>query len=320
MPAPELSVIVHGGFHKTATSHIQGILRRNAGHLERRGLRYAHHRETRRDFTVPVQLNGYFHLGIPRRRRIDDAALRALTGAFFQRMAAGAPGRLLISDENLAGHCGHCVRGGELYAFRAEFMQTFAREIPHPVAEVHLAVRGHAEFFAAAYVEFLRSLRRDSRPARFVTEAEMKRDVLARLPSWAEALADVRAAFPAARIFVWRYEDYAAVAGRVLQNLCGAGVDAAKLRAPGGGDRRPTASGEAVARMLKAHAGGGIAALVERRIAIQRAYPRGPDWGRYDPWEPAERAALDAAYARDWDRIRADGRYAIVAPEPAEAG
>ena len=42
-------VIVHGGVHKTATSYVQSILQRNANWLRKRGVRYNHHRDTRKD-------------------------------------------------------------------------------------------------------------------------------------------------------------------------------------------------------------------------------------------------------------------------------
>lgn len=307
-------VILHGGFHKTATTHVQGILKRNENYLARQGVRYAHHRLTRKEFTVPVQLNGYLHLGIPRRRKIDDAGLRAMTTAFFKKLSKGGPDRVILSDENFAGHCGQCVRGGALYTFRHEFMGTFAREIPFVVSEIHLAIRHHADFFAAAYVEFLRSLKANAQASRFVSETDMKRDVLENRPSWADVLADVRDALPSAKIVVWRYEDYRALSDQILTNLCGPKVDISRLKTPKSNNQRPTASGEAVARMLAAHDAGGLAQLVDQRVALQEAHPRGRDWGRYDPWDAAERADLGETYDQDWARICASGEYEILQP------
>ncbi|MDU8945828.1 hypothetical protein [Ovoidimarina sediminis] len=311
----ETSVIVHGGFHKTATTHLQGILKRNEKRLDRHGIRYIHHRATRKNFTVPVQLNAYLNLGLPRRRRIDDDTLRSMTQDFFDTHSEGQPRRIIMSDENMAGHCGQCVRGGTLYEYRRDFLEIFAREIPYRVSEVHMAIRGYADFFASAYVEFLRSVKRDSPPKLFVTEAKMKELVLEKKPSWRQALSDVRAAFPAARLFIWRYEDYEHLSGQVLQNLCGDAIDASLLREPGSPQIRPTASGEAVSRMLAAADEGGLKAMVDCRIDIQEAFPKGRKWGSYDPWSPKDRARLDAAYARDWEKICADNRYEILAPD-----
>jgi hypothetical protein len=308
----EPQVILHGGFHKTGTTHLQRILKRNSGYLARQGVTYVHHRDTRKQLTVPVQLNGYLHLGIQRRRKIDDISLREMTEKFFRQQVGKRTRRLLISDENLPGHCGQCVRGGELYSLRRQFAGTFAREIPYEVAELHLAIRNHADFFAAAYVEFLRSLKRDSASRRFVTEDEMKQGVMQRMPAWFDAISDIKSAFPKTKIVLWRFEEFSELSDRVLANLCGDDVDISKFKKPSADRARPTASGRAVGRLLQIHDRKGLAALVDKRIEIQEAFPTGAKWPRYDPWTPEERSELDAHYRKDWDRIRASGAFHIL--------
>ena len=143
----------------------------------------------------------------------------------------------------------------------------------------------------------------------------MKELVLEKKPSWPHALADVHAAFPSARLFVWRYEDYGYLSGRVLQNLCGDTIDASELREPGSPKIRPSASGEAVARMLAAANEGGLEGLVDCRVNVQETFPKGRKWKSYDPWSSKDRTRLDAAYERDWEKICADNRYEIVASD-----
>ncbi len=308
MPKDRTTVVLHGGFHKTATTHIQGILKRNENYLRRQGTRYVHHRITRKDFTVPVQLNCYVNLGVPRRRKIYDEKLREMTSAFFSSLTEGDPERLILSDENFAGHCGQCVRGGQLYSYSSNFINVFAREIPFRVSEVHLAVRSYADFFAAAYVEFLRSLQSDTRPFRFVSESQMKKNVLGNEPSWISVLQDVKVAFPSAKIVVWRYEDYSKLSQKILANLCGPKVDIGRLKEPKAKKTRPTATGEAVKKLLALYEVGGLPELVEQRVAIQKRFSRDNGWSRYNPWNENEKTLLEAAYAADWDIIRNDAR------------
>src|SRR6056297_554635 len=96
-------IVLHGGFHKTATSHVQSMLARNSKMLEREGIRYVHHRDTRKRLTVPVQCNVYNALGMDWDPKISDEELREMTGAFLAELCAESPKRLILSDENMAG-------------------------------------------------------------------------------------------------------------------------------------------------------------------------------------------------------------------------
>ncbi len=311
-------LVLHGGAHKTATSPIQSVLNRNAEDLAARDIAYVHHRKLRRDVTVPAQVNAYDMLGVAPglrptlasgKRQVSDDELAAFSAAFFAPILAAAPERVVLSEENLLGHCGHCVRRGQLYGHRRRMAQKFAQAMPLRVDEVYLAIRGYPEFFAAAYVEFLRS----ASPGRFVPEAEFKANVMARMPSWHSVLQTLRTAFPHAAIRVWRYEDFPALEPRILAALCGPGVEAAQLTYPAGRKERPTASGRAIAELLRAVARDGVKPAFARRVELQEQYPRA-DYGRYDPWSAQERDILADAYADHVAQIRADPDFDLIEP------
>jgi len=174
-------VVVHGGVHKTATSFIQGRLQRNAGRLRKSGVHYLNHRQVRKEYTFPSQLNGYEKIGLNFKTKVPDADLDTRARAFFGDIGAGPGERIILSDENMPGHSGHCVRSGKLYQRRNTLIPIFAEFIPYPVTEVHLALRNYADFFASTYVEFLRS----ATGRNVFPEAQMKRRVLSKVPSWA---------------------------------------------------------------------------------------------------------------------------------------
>ena len=81
-------VVVHGGVHKTATSFVQSILQRNAGRMRKSGVHYIHHRDTRKKFTYPCQLNGYEKLGMNFKTKYSDDKLRKQTRKFFKKIGA----------------------------------------------------------------------------------------------------------------------------------------------------------------------------------------------------------------------------------------
>lgn len=308
-------VVVHGGFHKTATSHIQAMLNRNSGHLEKRGVTYVHHRDTRKGLTIPTQINAYEKLGLDWSPRISDAELATLSRAFFEPLIDRAQPRIILSDENMAGHCGHCVKRGVLYRWRRALIENFARNIPLEVREVHIAVRNYADFFASAYVEYLRSVN----GTWFVDEDKMKRQVLENMPSWHNVLKSVETFFPGARITVWAHEDFRRLEPVILGNLVGEGVDPAKLKPPKDTNKRPTASGRAVSELLRLIYDRGPDEALAQRVALQEKYPRGAEYPAYDPWTEQERAHLSRFYARDLEEIAGDPAIRFLTPQNTPA-
>jgi hypothetical protein len=303
-------VVLHGGVHKTATSHIQAILQRNAGRLRKSGVHYVHHRDTRKNYTVPTQLNGYEKLGLNFRTKVPDDELARRARAFFVGIGAGPGERIVLSDENMPGHSGHCVRSGQIYGRRDTLLPIFAQHIPYPVTEVHLAVRNYADFFASTFVEFLRS----ATGRNVIPEAQMKRAVFSHLPGWTGFVDLVLECFPHARITLWRHEDFGALSGTVIGNLCGPGIDVSALATPSRQRGRPSASHRAVQELLmEVERSGGDIALA-RRVEIQDAYPRGPDHPGYDPWSAEERAHLVRLYDRDLAEIATRERVALLRP------
>lgn len=303
-------VVVHGGVHKTATSYVQSILQRNAGRLRKSGVHYIHHRDTRKEYTYPCQLNGYEKLGLGYRRKVSDGDLAKRAKQFFQKMKAKPGERIILSDENMPGHCGQCVQGGHLYQRRKTLIPIFADNIPYPTAEVHLAVRNYADFFASAYVEYLRSAKGDG----VLREAEMKRAVLSNMPSWFKFIELVQEAFGDATLILWRHEDFGALSPRIIGNICGPEIDHADLARPRRLRGRPSASHRAVQELLAEVERVGGAQALERRVEIQEAYPRGPDYPGYDPWSAAERAHLGRIYDKDVAKIAARGGVTLLAP------
>lgn len=308
-------VILHGGFHKTATSHIQSTLGRNAGYLERNGVLYVHHRDTRKELTVPCQLYVYEKQGLNYRTKYSEKELAEKTAAFFDGLLKTKHKikRIVFSDENLAGHCGHCVKRGLLYLWRDQLIATFASQFPWPVREVHLGVRNYADFFASAYVEYLRSVT----SANFINETVMRTRVMEHMPNWMKVLRVIKKCFPEAQIHVWRFEDFQSIDSRILANLCGPGVDIGKLKQPKNKNKRPTASGRAVEELIAMIYRDGAESALANRVALQEKYPRGAEFGGYDPWTASERAHLSRMYDRDIADIRTNPDFSLVEVEHA---
>ncbi|MEL6410578.1 MAG: hypothetical protein AAGK67_00030 [Pseudomonadota bacterium] len=293
-------IVLHGGFHKTATSHIQSTLARNSKQLQRAGVSYVNHRTTRKRLTIPVQCNAFEKIGIGWDPKISDTELTQMTAEFFDEVLLSKPERVIVSDENIAGHCGHCVRRGGLYRWRHKLLETFADQFPNGVDEVHLGIRNYADFFASAYVEYLRSVNGKW----FVDEQTMRLNVMSKMPNWNAVLTTIAEIFSRAKIFVWRYEDFRKIDQRIFANLCGSEVDVADLKEPKDQNKRPTASGRAVRELLQLIHKDGADAALQRRVELQETYPRGKEFGSYNPWTEQERTHLTNIYARDIEEIK----------------
>ncbi len=314
-PAPDGAghAVLHAGFHKTATTHLQNLLEANAPWLGRHSVYVVPHQKLRKHVTFPSQLDAYRQLKIRRRTRFAEEELQGFADAFFAEPLALAPRRMILSDENIPGLPAHCVTDGTLYRHRKTFFAAFAKRLPLPVTDVFLAVRDYADFFASAYVEYLRAATATTR-GRMITPEGMRRNVLSVLPTWGAVLADAADAFADARIHVWRFEDFAALRPAILQLFCGEGVDAAKLKEKGEARPRPTASARAVEELVLISEMEGAAAMAESAREVQERFPQDRDNGRFDPWSAEERAHLGRLYARDWEAIRADPRLSVLEP------
>ncbi|WP_133122506.1 hypothetical protein [Yoonia maricola] len=307
--------VLHGGFHKTASTFLQKSLQRNKGRLKKGGVYYVPHRDLRKKFTVPCQQNAYQAIGVKRKTVISDAELQKMTSAFFQPVLRDKPQRLVLSDENLAGHCGNCVKTGQLYRYRGAFMASFAKSTPYPVREIYLSVRNYADFFAAAYVEYFRSLQEDS--SQITTTQIMRTRLFNHMPGWNGVINVVSRHFPDAQIYVWRFEDFVAdetMAPALLQRLIGHTVDVQTFDAPRGNSKRQSASARAMAELELLAVTEGLPSLVAQRQDIQNRYPRNAQNGRFDPWMPWERAHLDRLYVDDIERLGTNKAVTLLDP------
>ena len=275
-----MRVVLHGGFHKTATSYLQSLLQRNRGYLARNNVMYLHHRDVRKQYTVPCQLNAYEKIGVDRKTKIPDAELRQMTHDFFEPVRVANPDTLIISDENMAGHCGHCVQRGMLYHFRRAFMRSFAGELPFEVSEIYLSVRNYGDFFAAAYGEYLRS----ATTFRFVEEDAMKQSLLDRMPSWHLTLTAVAEAFPNAEIKVWRYEDFGEVSSKVLQSMCGNNISIEHFKHPKSRNVRPSPSQKAMSQFVDLYKSNSPDVALQRRQNLEIKFPKNCQNSGYNPW------------------------------------
>lgn len=88
-----MEIILHAGFHTTATTMIQKTLEGNSDALASHGIGYTHHRRFRRNFTIPCQ-----HVLTDGRRHASNSELERTTAqmASFIEAEIGANTKRVI--------------------------------------------------------------------------------------------------------------------------------------------------------------------------------------------------------------------------------
>lgn len=298
-----MRVVVHGGFHKTATSHLQGILRRNSNHLMKREVMYFDHRDVRKNFTVPCQRNARLNAGLATKHKVPDDKLRKMTTEFFAPVLRQSPETLIISDENLYGHCANIARSGALYHFRRRYVRPFVNEIPFDVTDVFLSIRNYPDFFAAAYTEYLRSTKGSHGVEWFVSIEETMAKALANPPSWIKLINFTAKWFPKANIHVWRLEDFREISPQILQAMCGNNVQYDKLKLPQKASTRLSPSNRAMQEFVRVRDTVGIKEALESRLELEKQFPKNDANPGYQPWNSEDQAVLSASYDQHWKEI-----------------
>ncbi len=110
---------------------------------------------------------------------------------------------MVLSEENLIGGCSRVITRRGFYPKSGQLLAALARALPREPYEVMLALRSYAAFYASAYGEWLRKGER-YRPF----DQALKQKFFNEAGGWPGLVADIRAAFPAARLVIRGYNDW----------------------------------------------------------------------------------------------------------------
>lgn len=297
--------LIHVGAHKTATTHLQLSLAAQRAALRKAGVR----------FFGPSQLRTEDAPG-PLSAVLNPQADPARVEAWRERLESWLCNarRTLLSEENLPGtFTPELLFGPQDMVYpqaapRLERLMVLAGG--HP-ATLLLGVRHPLDFVTSAYGMRLNG---DQRPglARYLGDFSPQRI------RWSDLAGRLLAVPGVERLVVWRFEDYPGVRPAILAEMVG--PEAAGLV----GLRTPDQVGwsQAAYRHLRWNYYLSwkyrVPRNVDRRMALAREakvrFPKGLRWPGMVLFGRRERAAADAAYARDWDALRALPRVTALQP------
>ncbi|WFE73627.1 hypothetical protein [Roseinatronobacter sp. S2] len=294
---------LHIGAHKTASTHLQHLLRNNVSRLQARSVACFGPQLLRTRMKLP-QL-GADH---PAGQRLTAPLVLAL------QQAQSRGQRLVISEENILGTtraniiaCGH-----RLYPNADRRVTRFLTLVGARDVTLYLAVRNPPDFVNSAYGQQIKGgklINFESYIAGF--------DPLAL--RWSELVARLVACPAVGRLVLWRYEDYGQVLPDILAHLLG--PDAASGMRLSSAPRQVGSSARAIA-----HARARLRAdpTLSRRTAIAEAeaqFPKSAQWPGPQHFTPDVLAEGMQTYQDDLIALQSRDKVVFVHPHPcAESG
>lgn len=274
-----MTVHIHLGAHKTASTHIQATFKKNAAALAAAGVTIVRPKDVRTAVGTVRE-----RMGHPLFKRLGGRARRQ---AIHRLTGLGAPAaHLVAADENTLGLCADIIATGTLYpdaGIRSALWQGMAARRD---ATVYLAVRAYPSFFAAVHAQA-------GRNARYEPLLASQAAALAALPRrWPDVVADIAAALPEANLILWAYEDYAHLRPEILRRMTGL-TDLSPVAV------RPMRTPTAAAMRALAEAGQHGPVSQDLRAEIIARHPHEKGASAYSPWTPEQRTQMRAAYAED---------------------
>lgn len=292
-----MSLTIHVGAHKTATTHLQRTLRGMIPQMLAAGVHYSdvkHWRGGR--LRLPAALN-------------DGSNLAALRGRLRRQLdviAATWP-EMVVSEENLLGNLrrdGLMGPGNVVYPQARRRLARLCAMLRHRPATICLAVREPSDFLTSAFTMQVKGGHEILFP-----------DYLGGFDpaalSWCDLAQRLLSVRGVARLVVWRYEDYAAVRPQILSWML-------PRRLAEVADDPPAAivgmSQPAYAHVLEraiGQSGADVGQLAREAIA---SFPRALDGPRLKLVDAETAAACQAAYAADLARLAALPRTTLLRP------
>ena len=213
--------------------------------------------------------------------------------------------RVLISEESALGNSAQCGFSGKLFPSPNKVLSNFAANLPSEPSEIHVSISRYTEFFAWAYLDFLKS----TRSTKYISPDLMVAKVMAHLPSWGSTLDSVAQCFPSSEIHVWCMDDLQSATPGLLKALI-AGSDKAGLHLPDvssltTGPQHKAQFDQFMADVQQS----GLDVALENWCDIRTASPTVVR--TFDPWSSDQKKHLDQLYARDLDLISKDTRFMV---------
>lgn len=280
----ERRIMIHLGAHKTATTYIQGILKKNVSALLEQGILYIPLDEMRRKGLTKAIIE----LSRSSRKNGTLIGLRQEILDGFDMKLLEKCHTVVISEENLSAGPWDFLQGLG-YASLGSKLESLRNELG-PNLHLFFCIRDYPSFLASIYVEILRH-----HP--YCSFGEFLSGLYEEAPNlWSDVYRQLTELFGSDSVTFWDFEDTVLHAQPVLSMLTGATGKFAIDPSP----VRESLSQRAIEfiRDFSKLPGSPLPPNVISTVA-NRLYPLSKLNGKFDPWTPRERNYLQKHYIEE---------------------
>lgn len=194
-------IILHLGAHRTASTHVQGVIGKNQPLLARAGIHAPEQKLLHRALTKG--LNGR----LPVSARTFER--------FVQECGVEAAETLVISDENLLGFLNSIFTHGAFYPDTRRRLNRLRQILPTAPRRIVFGIRPYDTFFSSAYGRWLA-------PTRSVIARDALEELVLSLKrGWHDVASDIAAAFPDSELVLSEYSPDPAYGQAQLSRILG---------------------------------------------------------------------------------------------------
>lgn len=281
-----LDIHLYLGAHKTATTHLQGILMASRDLLSAQNIKLSAPQDVRKEWLPKL----FKYCNNPNER--GSGLLEGL------RAIAPKDGLWILTEENIAGVSNDFVIKPGMYPAAAERIKSIVEIFPDANISLFFSLRSYDSFYRSAYSEVVRN--RGYLPfGEFYDEARFAGN------SWAEMVSRFQSVLPQQNITLWRFEDFRSLVPQLVRGLTNIQEVEALLAAYKPETTRPSLSQKTIDILAQLHPvlnRQESLALVER---INRAYPISDECSPCRPFSEQQEAVFRQKYVEDIQAIKA---------------
>lgn len=281
-----IDIHLYLGAHKTATTHLQGILLANRDTLLTENVTISAPQDVRKRW-----LPEFFNYNKNRKHTVDKNLINRLTSI------APATGLWILTEENIIGVSNDFKNRAGIYPATGTRLKSLVSLFGNANIKLFFSVRSYASFYRSAYSEVVRN--RGYLPFdEFYDATRYKNN------SWIDTVRMFQEAIPQDHITLWKFEDFRLLVPHLIHLISGGHNAEALLTRYSPKTTRPSLSQKTIdilsdlspvlRRDESLH-------LVER---INAAYPVGNGCEPYQPFTSKQKSVFQEQYDTDIEEIK----------------
>ncbi len=276
------------GAHKTATTHLQGILIANRDLLAERGVCLSAPQDIRKEW-LPLFFKAV--KALHKEGCIPDTLAEPLVA---QRPAHGD---WILTEENIVGIPVDLLHLPGLYPNAAKRLRTLVTLFPKARISLHFSLRSYDSFYRSMYSEIVRS-------RRFVPFDAFYDETAFAQRTWHDTVARFAEVLPQGDIILWRFEDFRALMPDLLRQITGQDDVDDMIAHYAPTTTRSSLSQRAIDLITDLAPAVGPETALRLTEQINAHYGVDKGYAPFEPFAPSVAERLQAQYAADLAQIR----------------